>query len=163
MNEVLDQAYFNNTVKDYLIVLAIITISYVVLLGFKRFIVQRLRRAAAKTEGTTDDFVIDSVDRFALPIIQFSIVYWALNFLDLSTQAERTIDIATSIVITYFFLRLVSSVILKILHARISRQEHGEQKIKQLGGLMLVINIFIWILGIVFLLDNMGKDVTTII
>jgi small-conductance mechanosensitive channel len=163
MDEFLNQVYYNNTVKDYLITLSIIVISIVVLRLFKRTIIQRLRIAAAKTQGTTDDFIVDGIDRFGLPIIQFAIIYWGLNFLDLSEKAEHIIDVATSVIITYFVLRLVSSLILMLLESRIRRQENGEEKIKQLGGLMLVINIFIWVIGIVFLLDNMGKDVATII
>jgi small-conductance mechanosensitive channel len=163
MRDLLDQVYYNNTIRDYLIALSIIVLSILVLRAFKRVIIKRLRIAAAKTTSTTDDFIIDGLDRFGLPIIQFAIIYWGLNFLDLSLKAERIIEIATSVIITYFVLRLVSSIIMMLLESRIRRQEQGEDKIKQLGGLMLVINIFIWIIGIVFLLDNMGKDVTTII
>ena len=163
MRDFLDQIYYNNTLQDYLMVAGIILISILALRLFKRFIINRLRIAAAKTSGTLDDFIIDGVDRFGLPIIQFAIIYWGLNFLDLSQKAETTIDTATSVIITYYVLRLVSSVILMLLESRIRRKEHGEEKIKQLGGLMLVINIVIWVIGIVFLLDNLGKDVTTIV
>lgn len=163
MQEILDQVYYNNTVRDYLIVFSIIVLSNIVLKLFKRFIIRRLRKIAAKTKGTIDDFIVDGAERFLLPIVQFAVIYWGLNFLDLSGRAERIIDIATSVIITYYVLRLVSSVILTLLESRIRRQEKGEEKIKQLGGLMLVINIFIWSIGIVFLLDNMGKDATTII
>lgn len=163
MQDLLDQVYYNNTIRAYLIAGSIIVLSILLLRAFKRVIIKRLRAAAAKTEGTTDDFIIDGLDRFGLPIIQFAVIYWGLNFLDLSTRAEHIIDLATSVIITYYVLRLVSSIIMTLLESRIRRQEHGEAKIKQLGGLMLVINIFIWVIGIVFLLDNMGKDVTTII
>jgi small-conductance mechanosensitive channel len=163
MHELLNQVYYNNTIKAYLLVIGIIFLSIVILALFKRTIIKKLRIAAAKTEGTTDDFIIDGADRFGLPIIQFAIIYWGLNFLELSLGAERLITNVTSVIVTYYILRLLSSIILMLLESRIRSQEHGEEKIKQLGGLMMVINIFIWILGIVFLLDNMGKDVTTII
>jgi small-conductance mechanosensitive channel len=163
MRELLDQVYYNNSIKAYLLVAGIILVSVLVLALFKRVIIKRLRLAAARTEGTTDDFIIDGLDRFGLPILQFAIIYWGLNFLDLSARADALITNITSVIITYYVLRLVSSIILMLLESRIRSQENGNEKIKQLGGLMLVINIFIWILGIVFLLDNMGKDVTTII
>jgi small-conductance mechanosensitive channel len=163
MNDFLDQVYYNNTVRDYLTALAVIVFSIVLLHLFKRLIIKRLRVAASKTESTTDDFIIDGADRFGLPILQYAVIYWGLNFLDLSTHVEHIIEVAISIIITYYVIRLVSSVIMRLLESRIRSKEHGEEKIKQLGGLMLVINIFIWAIGIVFLLDNMGKDVGTII
>jgi small-conductance mechanosensitive channel len=163
MQDYLNQVYYKNTIQDYLTVAAIILFSILVLRLFKRFIIKRLRAVAARTEGTVDDFIIDGADRFGLPIIQFAVIYWVLNFLELSANIEKTINTATSVIITYYILRLVSSVVLLLLESRIRRQENGEEKIKQLGGLMLVINVVIWIIGIVFLLDNMGKNVTAII
>jgi small-conductance mechanosensitive channel len=95
--------------------------------------------------------------------LQFAVFYWGITYLTLSLKAERVIHIAASVVVTYFMLRLLSTVILMLLQNRIRRQDHGENKIKQLGGLMLIINIFIWVIGIVFLLDNLQYNVTTII
>src|SRR5687768_17065564 len=102
MRNFLNKVYFNNTIEDYLIVAGIILLSILVLAIIKRFAIKRLRDLAAKTTGTGDDFVVDSIDRFALPIIQFSAIYWGSNFLDLSTKAERIIEVASSVVITYF-------------------------------------------------------------
>jgi small-conductance mechanosensitive channel len=163
MEEILNQVYYNNSLRDYIIVASVILLSIIILKTLKQLIVRRVRAIASKTASTADDFIINSIDRFGLPIILFGIIYWALNYLTLSDRAAHVIDTATSIIVTYFILRLVSSMIMRLLESRIRRREHGEEKIKQLGGLMLVINIVIWIIGIVFLLDNMGKDVTTII
>jgi small-conductance mechanosensitive channel len=163
MNEFMEQHYYGNSVGEYLVVMSIILGSIIVLKILKSVIIRRFRALASRTESSTDDFIINGIDKFGLPIILFSIVYWAFNFLTLSGRAGRVIEVTTSVIITYFFLRLLSSMIMRLLEGRIRRKEHGEDKIKQLGGLMLVINIVIWIIGIVFLLDNMGKDVTTII
>jgi small-conductance mechanosensitive channel len=163
MQDLLNRVYFNNMVKDYLIVLGIILLSIIVLTIFKRVAIKRLRFMAEKTTGTGDDFVVDSIDRFAVPIIQFATIYWGLNFLDLSTKAERIIEVASSVIITYFVLRLLSTIIILLLESRIRKKKRGEERIKQLGGLMLVINIFIWTIGILFLLENLGQDVTAII
>lgn len=163
MNDFLDQVYYHNTVRDYLLVAGIILLSILLLKAFKRFIINRLRVAAARTEGKVDDLIIDGIDRFGLPVVQFAIIYWGLNFLDLSTRAENVIKIATTVIVTYFILRFLSSVILLLLQSHIRKQEHGEEKIKQLGGLMLIINVIIWVLGIIFVLDNLGQDVNALV
>ena len=163
MQDFLEQEYYNNPIRDYLLVVGIILVSILVLAIVKRVVIRRLKIATARTTVRTDDFVVGRIDKFGIPIIQFAVVYWSLTFLDLPPKLHGAIDVAVSVIITYFVLRLISSIIMLVLESRIRRREHGEQKIKQLGGLMLIINIFIWIIGIVFLLDNMGKDVTTII
>jgi small-conductance mechanosensitive channel len=163
MNDILDQVYYDNTVREYLISLSVILGGILLVLVFKKFIIKRLQTWAAKTPGTWDDFIVESFSRFGVPILQWTIVYWGIHLLEFSEGTERAIRIATSIIITYFVLRIVSSVILLLLKSEVRRREHGEEKIKQLGGLIMVINLVVWFLGLVFLLSNWGVEVTPII
>ncbi|MEX2235579.1 MAG: mechanosensitive ion channel family protein [Cyclobacteriaceae bacterium] len=163
MDDILDQVYYNNTVREYLIALFVILGGIVLVLVLKRFIIKRLQNWAAKTPGTWDDFIVESISRFGIPILQWTIVYLAIHLLELSAGTERAIQIATSIIITYYVLRIVSSVVLLLMKSEVRRREHGEEKIKQLGGLIIVINLIIWFLGLVFLLSNWGVEVTPII
>ncbi len=163
MKEILDQVYYNNTVREYLIALSIIVFGILLVLAFKRFIIKRLQLWVQKTPGTWDDYIVHSFSRFGIPIIQWVIVYWGIHLLDLSTRTERVVQITTSILITYFVLRLLSSVVMLLLKSGVRRREHGEEKIKQLGGLIMMINIIIWIVGLVVLLSNWGYEVTPII
>jgi small-conductance mechanosensitive channel len=45
----------------------------------------------------------------------------------------------------------------------VRQQESGEEKVKQLGGIMLLINMTFWLIGGLVALDNLGYDVTAII
>jgi small-conductance mechanosensitive channel len=163
MTEILDQVYYSNTVREYLIALAAIVGGIVLVLAFKKLIIKRLQAWAAKTSGTWDDFIVHSFSRFGIPIIEWTIVYWGIHLLDVSDQAERAIAIATSIILTYFALRLVSSIVVLLMESGVRRRERGEEKVKQLGGLMMIVNVIIWFIGLVFLLSNWGIEVTPII
>ncbi|MCD9016508.1 mechanosensitive ion channel family protein [Parachryseolinea silvisoli] len=163
MNELLEREYWNNTVQDYLIALAIIVVGTLALRIFKGTLLRRLEKWANTTKTTNDDFLLKSVERFALPALYYFIIYSGINYLELTPKADNVLRIATALVITFFILRLISSIILLVLQNYIRRQEKGEEKIRQLGGLMVIINIVVWILGAVFLIDNLGYNVTTII
>lgn len=163
MKDFLDHVYYNNTVREYLIALSVILGGIIVVLAFKRLIIKRLQRWASKTPGSWDDFIVKSFSRFGIPIILWTIVYWGLHLLDLSEKSERVIQIATSVILTYYVLRIISSVVLLLLESGVRRKEHGEEKIKQLGGLMMLVNGIVWFLGLVFLLSNWGIEVTPII
>ncbi len=163
MKEILDHVYYENSVRQYLIALAVITAGVVIVLALKRTLIHRLQKWAAKTPGKWDDFVVESFSAYGIPIIQWAIVYWGLHLLQHSDRSERTIQIITSIILTYFVLRLLSSIVLLLVRSGVRRWENGEEKIKQLGGLMIVINLVIWFLGLVFLLSNWGIEVTPII
>lgn len=163
MNEIFDHVYYDNTVREYLTALAVIAGGILLVLIIKKLIVKRLQRWAAKTPGIWDDFVVESVSRFLVPIFLWTVVYWGIHLLHLSHIAHRVIAVATSILLTYYVLRLISSIILLLLKTEIRRREHGEEKIKQLGGLIMIINLVIWFLGLIFLLSNWGIEVTPII
>lgn len=163
MEDFLEREYFDNTVLEYIIAASIILVGLLIVRILKSFILRKVKDWTATTEGTGDDFFVDAIDRFGIPALYYAVIYSGLNYLNLSPKAESVISIVTAIVITFLSIRLISSVVLLLLKTRIRQQERGEEKIKQLAGLMILINIFIWILGIIFLLDNLGHDVTTMI
>jgi small-conductance mechanosensitive channel len=163
MNSMLDKVYYNNTISDYLFALGFILVGTLILFIIKKIFLNQLIKWSQKTQGIVDDVIVNSIDRFGILALQFGVIYWGIKSLKLSDRTEGIIHVATSVIVTYFILRLISTVILLLLQSRIRKQEGGDNKIKQLGGLMLIINIVIWLIGIVFLLDNLNQKVTTII
>ena len=163
MNDILNRVYYNNTVQDYLIALGVIVLGVLILRIFKRFILIRLKKWADSTNTTVDNFAIGTIEKFALPALNVLIVYIGITVLELSPKANQILKIAVAVVITFFILRLISTIALHGLRTYVGRQDRGEEKVKQLGGIMLIINATIWIIGIIFLLDNLGQDVGAII
>jgi small-conductance mechanosensitive channel len=163
MNDILSKVYFDNTVQNYLIALGIVLGGILVLRLFKKIILIRLKKWADRTESNLDNLAIGAIEKFALPALNFFMVYLGINYLTLSDKADKVIKVAVAIFITYFLLRLFSTVALHGLQSFVMRQERGEEKVKQLGGIMLILNVIIWAIGIIFLFDNLGYNVGTII
>lgn len=163
MDEFLNRTYFNNTVQDYLIVLGAIVLGIILVKMFKRTLLKKLQQWTAKTTTDIDNYIVETIATFGLPALYATIVYAALNYLTLTERAEDIISIAMTVVITYLIIRFISSTVMRLLRVYIRRQENGEEKVKQIGGLMLIINIVIWIVGLLFFFDNMGYDVTAVV
>ncbi|HET6545071.1 MAG TPA: mechanosensitive ion channel domain-containing protein [Chryseolinea sp.] len=163
MNDILSRVYFNNTVQEYLIAAAIILGGMLLLALFRKIVLTRLEKWANRTESNIDNLIIKAVERFALPPLNFFIMYVGINYLELSEMADKIIKIIVAAFITFFILRLISSVALQGLQSYVRRQGHGEEKLKQLGGIMLLLNIIIWTLGFIFFFDNLGYNVSAII
>src|SRR5690625_7401194 len=83
--------------------------------------------------------------------------------LDLSIRVHNIAEVAFIVFVTYFSIRLISSILLLLLRSYVLKQENGQEKVKQIRGLMLIVNILIWTIGLVFLLDNLGYNITAII
>ncbi len=163
MNEFLERVYFHNSVLDYLIALGIVVLGFIVIATFKRIILTRLQALTQHTQTSFDNYVVEGVERFGIPALYITTFYMALQYLVLSERMVDILRIAVTVVVTVLVIRFISSAILFMLRGYVRKQNHGEEKVNQLGGLMLLINVLIWFIGLVFLFDNMGYDVTTVI
>ncbi|AKQ44618.1 mechanosensitive ion channel protein MscS [Rufibacter radiotolerans] len=163
MNDLLFKTYYHNSVFDYLVAIGIIVIGLLLIRSFKHIFLKKVKNWVEGTKTHFDDFLVEGIDRFLIPALYFAVVYMGISYLNLSGKAQNVLSIATTMVITFLFVRLISSTILLLLKTYVRKQERGEEKVKQLGGLMLIINAVIWVIGLLFLFDNMGYNVTTII
>lgn len=162
MNEFLERTYFQNTVLDYLIAFGAILLGVLILKAFTRLILKRVESWAERTTNIGSS-IIRGIDRFVIPALYILIFYMGLQYLLLSERVTNILHVATTVAITFLIIRLISSVILVGLRTFFKRQADGEERVKQLGGLMIIINIIVWAVGLLFLFENMGFDVTAVV
>jgi small-conductance mechanosensitive channel len=163
MYEVFQRTYFNNTLGDYLISAFIIIVGISLCKIFKRSFFVRIKRWSSTTVNKVDDFVVDTVDRLGIPAIYLGIIYLSLSYLTFPPKVEILLRNVAVVVITFYAVRLISSIIGILIRSYVIRQERGVEKVKQVSGLMVIVNIIIWTLAVLFLFDNMGYSVTALI
>lgn len=155
--------YYGNTVQNYLITLGIIIGGLLLLRLFRKSILKRIKVWTSKTETKLDDYLISGIEKFGLPIFNFIIIYFALQYLTFSVRVDKLIHNAMVVVFAFYAVRMLSSFVQLSLEAFIKSKEDGEEKIKQLGGIMLIVNGLLWCIGLLFIFNNLGFDVTAII
>lgn len=160
---ILDRVYWNNTIQEYLIAVGIFTVIITVLRIFRNIILKRLKKLAAETETTLDDFLVGAVEKAVMPLLNYGAFYFAATHLHLSGRAEKILYNVSVVLITFFAIRLILATIRHALELQILKGENGQAKLGQLKGMMVIISGVVWILGFVFLLDNFGYDITAII
>lgn len=161
--EFLDKVYFDNTIQSYLIVAGIVLGGMLIIRLFRRSLLIKLKDWASKTETSADDYIVDAVERFILPILNVGIMYVAIQYLKLTEEALKVLRSAFVVALTFYTIRMVTSSVRILLESYARKQEGGDEKVKQLRGIMIVVSILIWAIGLVFLFDNLGFDVTAII
>ncbi|GAB1446827.1 hypothetical protein MASR2M41_26400 [Flammeovirgaceae bacterium] len=159
----LNTEYYNNNVQNYLIVAGAIVVGTSLIRIFRKGILQRLKTWASSTETNFDDYVVSAVAKFLLPMLNVGVMYFSIKYLNLTEKASKILDNAFVIAFTFYAIRFLTSSLKAILVSYTKRQVGGEEKAKQLRGIMIVINIVIWTMGGVFLFDNLGYNVTAII
>lgn len=165
MEQFLHQVFWGNTVYSWLIALGIITGALIGIRLFRFIVLKRLKSWSASTSVTWDDLLILGIERFVVPILYVSFLYFAVTTLKLSPKAEKIAHIVYLVAFTFCVLRLISAVFRRLLVVFAVRRGDavGEGSEQQAGGLMIILNIIIWIVGIIFLIDNLGYKVTTLV
>ncbi|MEY4660671.1 MAG: hypothetical protein RLZZ42_623, partial [Bacteroidota bacterium] len=163
MKELLAYNFWNNTISSYLISLGFVMIGFVVLHIIKNYLLHRLKAIVNKTESNLDDIAIQVIEKFGIPIFRVLVIYWALGLLNQSAAVEKWLKIAYGIVTLYFLISFLLTLARKVLEAQVLKLENGETKLKQIGGIMVVLKILVWSAGLLLFFSNLGYNVTTVL
>ncbi len=158
-----DTIYFGNTVAAWLSAAGIILAGLAAVYLVKHYLVVRLKHWSEQTNTSFDDFLVSFVIKSLIPVLFFICVYGGIFWLNLSPGATRIFNVLLLLVITFFSLKSINAALKYFLFSFLKKQEHGEVKQKQASGLLVIAQAVVWILGMVFLLDNFGYNITTII
>lgn len=163
LKEFLDQTFLGNSYYDYLVALAILVLGMTIVTLFKKIILSRLKKWAEKTKTSLDDLLLKAVDKSILPLIFFGVFYLAVKSLSLSDSIDSIVNIVTSILITFFVVKMIISALNFSLKSYLKRYEDNERRERQLKGITGLLNLLLWSIALVFLLDNLGVKITTVI
>jgi small-conductance mechanosensitive channel len=163
MENFLKQIYFGNSIESYAIAIITFIAGFLIVYIFKRIALSRLEKWVAKTETSLDDLLIKGIEKSVIPLLYYGTFYIAVQTLSLPVKAENILRIASVIFLTFYFLRSLTTILDHAFKAYLKRKEHGEEKIKQMRGITTLLNVLIWGLGMMFLLDNLGFKISTVI
>lgn len=161
MDKFWEQIFLGNTVRDWAIALGIIIGSMLILRIIRTIVLKRLRDWASKTSTTFDDFVIRVFKRSAMPILYVMAVYVGLQYLVIPVKASNIMRVAIMVIAVFFVIRIITDVLSYAFERFTGNQELAQ--VKQAKGILLIVKVILWLIGIVFLVDNLGYDITTIV
>jgi small-conductance mechanosensitive channel len=159
----LDTVYWNNSIQAYLTALTIFVVLVLLIRLLRKVALRRLKSLAARTETTLDDFIIKAMEKAIMPLLNFGAFYLAAHSLELSARAGKLLYSASAVLVAFVAIRLAQTAIRHAVEVQVLKREDGKQKLGQVKGIMVVISVALWIIGILFLFDNFGYDITAIV
>jgi len=151
-----------NSILDYLIIIGVVVISYLLIKLIEHTVIKRLKAKSESTESKLDDTLIKGIEKYILPLILISIIYIMLIQLHIIGNVRKIIDIAAMILATYFIIQFVSAIISYYIEVKWLKGE-DVTKSNRVKAILPIVNIIIWTIGIIFLLDNLGLKISAII
>ena len=163
MNNWWEKIYFGNSIQDWIIAAGIIVTGIVLLYTLRKVVLIQLKRLASKTSNSIDDIIVVGIERSLIPLLYILVIYIAINYLSVPIKIMNKIKVALWVVVMFFILKSVTAAIRYFIFGSLKDKPDNEARKKQANGLILILNITIWILGFVFLLDNLGYNISTLI
>jgi len=159
----LNSVFWGNTILDYIYVIAGIVVAWLVLQVFKKWILTWVKKAAVNSRTNLDDVIISAVEKLVIPYVYWVINYIIIDQLRLTPTAKHVLRIAITVITIFYAIRVINHIIQFSVHLYMRRRNEAEARIFQLNGILNVIKVIVWMLGFLFLLENLGYNVTTII
>ncbi|HPC42306.1 MAG TPA: mechanosensitive ion channel family protein [Spirochaetota bacterium] len=162
----LGYSIFGNSILNIAISIGLIIIGIITVTGIKRYVKKKAARLI-ETDGTSIFLTLFRIQNYTTPFLYVIIIFLSLNnVLTFSQQTGKKIYIVFVIALSIFGLRLFSRLVNNALKTYLQNKdkEKSEDQIQQsIKGISTFINIAIWAIGSVFIIDNIGFNISAIV
>lgn len=161
--ELLNQSFWGNSVKDYILTIAVFAVAAIVFRIIKYGVHKKLRSIAKRTHVEIDDLLVKVVDNvFRWPVYIFFAVSLALNCIQVPSLVTTFFTYATPIVVVFIVVQSLQEFVDYGMQklAKDKKQENEGSIVKVLGQ---IFRGTIWGLAFVYIISLFGIDVTTVV
>ncbi len=161
--EFLKYEVLGNELRCYLAALVWFVGGVVILKLLKSLIIRNLKTFIKKTKWKYDDFLLALFEKTVLPLLYLGSFYFAVNQLTLNPTVTKVIKAFSVIVLTIQAVRFILTVATLLLEESIFKKEADEAAARASKGIINIIKLVVWGIGVVFILDNLGFDVSAVV
>jgi small-conductance mechanosensitive channel len=161
--EFLQTEFLGNALSSYLLAIAIFIGGIVLTFIVRSVILQRVKRWAAKSSTDLDDRLIRLIERPITYALYLGSFYVSISNLDLHPILQDVVRVVCVVLATFLAIQLVGSLLEYAVRVYwLTRR--GDAALEQnLSALVPSIRVVVWGVGLVFLLDNLGFDISAVV
>lgn len=162
LKDIMNSTFWDNIVLQYIVSAAVLAAGVLLVAAVRGVVLKRLRERADRTESIFD-YMLHMVMATAFLALYLGIAYFPVHYLAPGDSAKRAVEAAGVVVLTVLGIRLGIKT-LSLWVERYWMKKAGEAaSTRTLLRLLPVIKFFLWVLGVIFILDNLGFKVSTVI
>ncbi|MGK7344797.1 MAG: mechanosensitive ion channel family protein [Candidatus Nitrospinota bacterium M3_3B_026] len=153
----------NNGWEDYLLALVILGAGAAAIRALQGVFDSKVKTYLESAESRLRGFMISAVEKGAMPVLYFAVFYAAAGSMYLNPRVERLIDVAGLVILCFFAARVAVALVDNVFEGE-GLSEEGARTVKVIPkGVSTLLKLSIWAVAVIFLLDNLGFDITTLI
>jgi len=165
VNTVLESTYVGNTVQDYIITVGIVLLAILLLYILRQQVIYRLENLTLRTSNNFDDLIIKVVRSYGWPLYVFVGLYAGIQFLSIPEFLEEAVRIVVLVVVVYYLVRTLQQIVefafFQVIQARLEEEEGFDPSI--LKFFERVIDVILWTIGVLIVLQNAGFEVGAVL
>lgn len=161
-SDIMQQDFLGNTVLAYLAVAGAMLVGLVAVRLISSVVIRFVRAWTARTASKLDDFLVELIKKNAVPLLYYGVFYTTSRSLVMPSALARAIDIIGVVLLTLFSIRFATRLVAHAVEEYWLKDASPEKK-RSFKGIMPAIKVVIWGLGVIFLLDNLGFQISTVI
>lgn len=159
----LNQEILQNKISDYLIAIAVLGIGTISIKSIRNSLWHRLERWSKRTPTPLDDYLIRLGEKAVIPLLYLGVFYLGISNLTLHPILDRGLDAIAIIVATILGIRFFIALAEHSLRFYWVTYTNNPTLEQTLISLIPAIRAIVWTLGIIFLLDNLGFNISAVV
>ena len=165
LDELIATKVCGNTVQDYLMALALFFCVVVVLRIIVRAVIARLRNLAEKTTTLIDDFIVQILERHIGAAVYLVVgISLSARMLVFPKGLDQILQMVVVTFLTFKAVQVVQEGLVFFLESWTQRAgSRDPSSALMIKNLSVVVRVALWTGGILFVLDNLGFNVTAFV
>jgi small-conductance mechanosensitive channel len=159
----LQSEWLGNTVADYGLAIATIVVGFMAIALIRVVVMARLRQWAARTATDLDDRLLGLIEQPTARLLGLGVIYLSVGNLSLHPILQDTLNVVCVIIATLFVVQLTGSLVeygVRVYWVT----KRGDATLEQsLNAIVPAIKVVVWTIGAIFLLDNLGFDISAVV
>lgn len=161
-HEILSREFFGNPVRAWAVAMLAFAAFIAAGVFLKSVVLARLRALAAKTETEFDDTFIAALSSVRLAEVAVVALYLSTRSLALGSMMDKVLYIALVVVATFRGTALIQGLLAYAWRsATASAQDDDPTARSAFRNVEFILNGLLWVAAGLFILDNLGVNVTT--
>ena len=161
--EILRREFYHNRFSEYLLCLAILVGGILAVKILQYLVTRKMKAWAESTQSHFDDFLVNRIRKTAIPLAYLGVAQAALRVLNLTPLVGKIVDMAGIVLLAVIAILFTVALVRFAFQEYLRKQGEDASQDRALKGVMSLVNALVWIIGTLFMLDNLGFRISTVV
>ena len=157
------EKFLGESIKAYIKPIAIFIVGVLVIILIKRFVLNKLERWLEKKEERFLNKILAIFIKNISLLLYLILLYISYTKIEFSKSVTKIVYYILIIFFTFFIIRVGLQLLSLLVEYYFKTKKISESTIKGFKGLFIIIKAIIWCIAFIFVLDNIGFKVTSVI